>query len=65
MQPILAWVASLQCALSMRVPSGGALHVPPVPGPPAAVFVLVLLRCSATIFQLLRFEVAHDCGEGS
>ena len=36
MHPILACVAALQCAFGRRVPSGGALHVPPVPGPPAS-----------------------------
>ena len=36
MHPILACVAALQCAFGRRVPSSGALHVPPVPGPPAS-----------------------------
>ena len=35
-QSILACVAALQCALGMRVPSGGALQVPHVPGRPAS-----------------------------
>ena len=60
MQPSLACVAALQCALGMRVPSDGAHQVPPVPGPPASglrVFSFSLLcvhLSAASIRALLR-----------
>ena len=60
MHPILACVAALQCAFGMSVPSGGALQVPPVPGPPASgllsfSFSLLCVHLSAaSIFAMLR-----------
>ena len=60
MHPILACVAALQCAFGTSVPSGGALQVPPVPGPPASglrsfSFSLLCVHLSAaSIFAMLR-----------
>ena len=62
MQPTLACVAALQCALGMNVPSGGALQVPPVPGPPASG-----LRYFSTSLLRTHLSAASICdlGEGS
>ena len=72
----LAYVAALQCAFGLRVPSSGALQVLPVPGPPSdlSTFCVSLLRvhhsaasnCAMVrmIFDRVRCACPCTCSAG-